>query len=373
LKRINYITNFALDDSNGGWNGLSHQIYHGLCRHFDVNYVGPINPGYDRAAQVASKLHRMADLPEKFHFFSESRLGKIAREVSRRIDPTADFDFYHGATPWIAYECPRPYGCFIDANFQSYMAIYQKPERFLQSNLQRIYAGEASWLTKAAHVFCGSQWAANRTVNEYAIPDDNFRVVWVGGCAEIPQRIAIPSGMNFLFISLLFSIKGGHLCAEAFNRVRQQYPEAILTIIGQRPPPEVLAMPGVHYAGFFRKTNPADARRFAELLASAYALLHPTSMDTNPLVLIEAGYHGCPSITSRAFGIPELVEDGITGHLIDPPLSVDALASKMLALSRDQTRYARMRQAVREMTTSKLTWEAVAQRIAGHIGNHLPA
>lgn len=367
MKRINYITNFAVDDSSGGWNGLSHHVYHGLRRHFDVNYVGPINPGYDKLGQVVSKVRRMANLPGKFHFFSERRLGQIAREVSRGIDPTADFDFYHGATPWIAYDCPRPYGCFIDESFESYLAICQKPEHFLQSDLQRIYAGEAAWLQKAAHVFCGSRWAAGRAVDAYAIPDDNFRVVLVGGCADIPPQVTMPSGMNFLFISVNFVIKGGYLCAEAFQRVRQEFPEATLTFVGQCPPPEVLAMPGIRYAGFLRKTDADEGRRFAELLASAFALIHPTMMDANPLVLIEAGYHGCPSITTRAFGIPDLVDDGITGYLIDPPLSVEAFVAKMLVLCRDRSLYTGMRRAVREMTTTKLTWEAVAQRIAGHI------
>ena len=367
MQRINFITNFAPDDSNGGWNGVSYELYQGLSRYFDVNYVGPINPGYDKIGKTVSKLRRLAKLQGKFHFFSKRRLGQIADEVACSIDPTADFDFYHGATPWIAYDCPRPYGCFIDESFESYLAICQKPEHFLQSDLQRIYDGEAAWMKKAAHVFCGSNWAVDRAVQVYSIPNDNFRAVLVGGCADIPPQVTMPSGMNFLFISVNFIIKGGHLCAEAFQRVRQEFPEATLTFIGQCPPPEVLAMPGVHYAGFLRKTDPDEGRRFAELLSAGFALIHPTMMDANPLVLIEAGYHGCPSITTRAFGIPDLVDDGVTGYLIDPPLSVDAFVDKMLMLCRDRDLYTGMRQATREMTTTKLTWDAVTRRIADHI------
>jgi glycosyltransferase involved in cell wall biosynthesis len=255
----------------------------------------------------------------------------------------------------------------MDASFQTYLEVYQNPAQFLENDVRRICDREAGWLAKATHVFCGSQWARNRTVRNYGISGDNFQVVWVGGCAEIPARVETPTTMNFLFISLNFVKKGGHLCAEAFQKVREKYPEATLTFVGQRPPPEVLALFGVRYAGFLRKTKPEEAGRFEELLASAFALIHPTTMDTMGMVLIEAGYHGCPAITTRNFGIPELVEDGTSGFLIDPPLTAEAFASKMLLLCDDRKRYVQMREAARKITTTKLSWEAVVQRITNWI------
>jgi hypothetical protein len=313
-------------------------------------------------------MRRMSGLRGKFHFFSERRLGRVAAEVDRRVDPAADFDFYHGLTPWIGYACPRPYGVYMDVSFQSYLEIYLNPAQFVKTDVRRICNREANWLAKATHVFCGSQWAANCTIREYGIPSDNFHVVWVGGCAGIPAQVETPTRMNFLFISLNFIKKGGHLCAEAFRKVRMEYPEATLTFIGQRPPSKVLALPGVRYAGLLRKTKPQETIRFEELLASAFALIHPTTMDTNPMVLIEAGYHGCPAVTTRAFGIQELVEDGISGFLIDPPLTAGAFASKMMLMCEDRGRYSKMRESARKITTTKLTWEAVADRISSHIG-----
>jgi glycosyltransferase involved in cell wall biosynthesis len=367
MKRINFITNCSLDNISGGWNGISFRLYESLRRHFEVNYVGSINPRADWPSKLVSKLRRMSGLRGKFHFFSERRLQRIAAEVERRVDPSADFDFYHGLTPWIGYACPRPYGVYMDANFQTYLEIYLNRTQFVSTDVQRICNHEAKWLAKTTHIFCGSQWARNRTVSEYGILEHNFRVVWVGGCAAIPARLQVPTTINFLFISLNFVKKGGYLCADAYQYVRRKYPEATLTFIGQCPPREVLALPGVVYAGFLRKTEPQEAKRFEELLASAFALIHPTTMDANPLVLIEAGYYGCPTITTHDFGIPELVEDGVSGFLIDPPLTAGAFASKMLLLCEDRARYSKMRESARELTTTKLTWEAVARRICDHI------
>ena len=44
----------------------------------------------------------------------------------------------------------------------------------------------------------------------------------------------------------------------------------------------------------------------------------PTMNDTFPLTILEAMQHGLPVIASRKGAIPEMIEDGKTGLLIDP-------------------------------------------------------
>jgi glycosyltransferase involved in cell wall biosynthesis len=63
------------------------------------------------------------------------------------------------------------------------------------------------------------------------------------------------------------------------------------------------------------------------------------------MVIIEAGFYGCPAIASRAFAIPELLEHGRTGLLLDKPSSVDAVAEAMLWLIEHSEEYRAMRQA----------------------------
>ena len=173
--------------------------------------------------------------------------------------------------------------------------------------------------------------------------------------------------MNFLFISTDFIKKGGQLCATAFQLVRAKYPEATLTIVGSSPPSGVLGLPGVSYTGYLRKTIPSEAKQFEDILSSAFALIHPTTMDTMGMVLIEAGYHGCPVVTTKSFGIPELVQNDVSGFLIEPPLKAEAFAAKMLKLCRDRELYTRMRQTARNFAVTNLNWESVVQRIVSRI------
>ncbi|HAF25559.1 MAG TPA: hypothetical protein DCK93_22065 [Blastocatellia bacterium] len=362
--RINFITNLDLKDTSGGWTGINQQLFLNLSEHFEINYAGPISPPIDYRAKFVSKLNRIAGRQGTFHFFSRRRLLRIADEILGLADPSADYDFFHGQTPWIEYQSPRPYGVYIDACFSTYMDIYHTRSRFLESDIKRICDLESRWLSNARNVFFGSKWAMEETLRIYSIPKLRCQVVGIAGNVPIPKKDGYSNELNFLFIALDFERKGGRLCLEAFNRLRQEFPRAKLIILGEKPPRDVLATPHVSYGGYLRKTIAAEFKLLQEFLMQAFALIHPTSMDTMGMVLIEAGYFGCPAIAPRSFGIPELVRDGITGLLVEPPPSIEAIAECMLWLCRNPDSYFAMRKAVKEHASTVLTWNAVVNRIA---------
>jgi glycosyltransferase involved in cell wall biosynthesis len=73
--------------------------------------------------------------------------------------------------------------------------------------------------------------------------------------------------------------------------------------------------------------GPLTAERKQELLARASCLLHPTlAPETSSLVAMEALAAGTPVIAYRSGALPEIVEDGRTGFLVD---SVDAMVAAM--------------------------------------------
>jgi glycosyltransferase involved in cell wall biosynthesis len=365
--RVNFISNLDLGETSGGWSGINAAIYRQLAERFDTRFVGPINPASDYPAKLISKLRRLRGGKGAFHFFSERRLQKVSELVKQGADRTADCDFFHGATPWVMYEPRRPYFLYLDTCFSTYMNVYHDRSEFLSNDLQRICNLEAKWLEGAAQVFFGTNWALKQTVFDYHIPQMNLCSVGAGGSMTHPDRDMYQGGLNFLFIALDFARKGGRLCAEAFTRVHKEFPAACLSIVGQPPPPEILDLPGISYEGFLRKSVPAELRKLESLYATSFALVHPTSSDIQPLVISEAGYFGCPSIAAKSFGIPELIMDGVTGFLIDTPLTAAAFADRMLELATDQARYVKMRKAVRNHTTTNLTWSTVGNRIVNEM------
>lgn len=84
-----------------------------------------------------------------------------------------------------------------------------------------------------------------------------------------------------------------------------------------------------------------DAARVPELLASAHVLLAPSVVardgdrESGVIVLKEAGAARLPAIGTRHGGIPEIIDDGVTGFLV-PERDAAALADKLILLSSDR-------------------------------------
>jgi glycosyltransferase involved in cell wall biosynthesis len=79
------------------------------------------------------------------------------------------------------------------------------------------------------------------------------------------------------------------------------------------------------------------------------------------LALLEAMASGTPVIASRVGGVPEIVEDGVTGFLV-PPGDVFALRDRLAQVVGDPRLAQRLGRRAREVVCERFTWQAVAQR-----------
>lgn len=68
---------------------------------------------------------------------------------------------------------------------------------------------------------------------------------------------------------------------------------------------------------------------------SSDVLCHPTRYDTAPVVILEAMATGLPVVSTRHSGIPSMVDDGVTGLLVEPG-NPTALADALLRLAQDK-------------------------------------
>jgi glycosyltransferase involved in cell wall biosynthesis len=362
--RIDFVSNLPLSQISGGWSGISAAVYSQLCGTAECRFVGPISPPNDLRAKALSKALRLCGAAGSYHFFSERRLQWIANQVAESIDHDADMWFFHGQTPWIRSRMERPFATYVDAPFPTYLRVFLRGQRFRQADIDRISDVEATWLSRAEAVCFGSTWALNETVEAYRLSRSNMHVIGVGGSVTPPAHDMHDGSKRFVFISLDFAGKGGLVCWRAFQRVHRIHRDARLIIIGQRPPDRVLRSDGVEYIGRLNKSNPADLQRFREVLASAFAIVHPTRMDTMGMVLLESAYFGCPAIAPRSFGIPELVRDGHTGFLVDPDADAESYAERMMQMCDESTTYASMRRNARAFALHSHTWDAVGGRLA---------
>jgi glycosyltransferase involved in cell wall biosynthesis len=82
------------------------------------------------------------------------------------------------------------------------------------------------------------------------------------------------------------------------------------------------------------------------VLRAAHIVAHPTLNDGRSVSVLEAMAWGRPVVASRTGGLPELIEDGVSGLLV-PPADPRALAGALRTLTLDAERRRRMGQAAR--------------------------
>lgn len=109
----------------------------------------------------------------------------------------------------------------------------------------------------------------------------------------------------------------------------------------------------VHFLGKQEHVN--------ELLPLADLMLMPSQMESFGLAALEAMACKVPSIATRVGGVPELVEDGVTGLLFSPG-DVDAMARAALELLSDRERLKTMRDAARRAAQKQFCSSLVVPR-----------
>ena len=100
-----------------------------------------------------------------------------------------------------------------------------------------------------------------------------------------------------------------------------------------------------------------------ELLSGWDLLAMPSFDEGFPLSALEAMAAGLPVLASRVGGLPEIVEDGVTGNLI-PPGDIEALVLHLVELANDRMRLSKMGAAGRKRVQEKFTEEAMASHMA---------
>jgi glycosyltransferase involved in cell wall biosynthesis len=147
-------------------------------------------------------------------------------------------------------------------------------------------------------------------------------------------------------ISVLRDGKGHDIAFDAVAHLRERHPGLRLLVVGDGPARrsiEALAQPlgdAVVFAGFRGDV--------VDILAASDALLLPTRMDAFPTSLLEAASVGLPVVATAVGGIPEIVDDGRTGLLIDSPPTSAAIGRAVGRLLDDPALRRRLGSAARE-------------------------
>jgi glycosyltransferase involved in cell wall biosynthesis len=141
-----------------------------------------------------------------------------------------------------------------------------------------------------------------------------------------------------LFAGSLIPEKGIEILLRAFAKVRDELPSAQLRIAGYATSAYEQTLRSL--TADLRITDQVTFCGYLEVdslikeFAAATALVLPSFMDTAPNAVAEAQVAGLPVVATRVGGIPEMIEDNVTGLLVEP-YSVESLICGILRLLSD--------------------------------------
>ena len=203
-----------------------------------------------------------------------------------------------------------------------------------------------------------SRAVAEETVRVEHLPDDRVRVLR-NGVPPSDMQAARPNSLMIGNVANFRPLKGQVHLVEALARVRLTVPNAKVVIAGRsagelEPAIDSLGLRGlVTFTGELSDTSP--------IYRSLAVYAHPSYTEGLSCAVLEAMAHGIPVVASRVGGLPEAVEDGVTGYLVDPGDS-GSLAAAIEELLLDVPKRRRMGEAGRVRLSEEFSLQQLIAR-----------
>jgi len=226
--------------------------------------------------------------------------------------------------------------------------------------------------------FCRSQIMMYTPVDRW----NRLHIVHCGvDPTEYHPRRHVGRGSRLLFTGRLSEMKGIPILLNAIAALKESWPDLVLELAGDGPDRELIEaeIARLGIGQHVRLLGYQSSEQVRELLRHTDVFVLPSFAEGVPVVLMEAMASGVPVVATRIAGVPELVDDGVSG-LLTPPGDSTALVRAIDRLLADGTlreRLARAGRAVIERefdTRTETAWLRTIMRkaLAGDIAPMRP-
>ena len=247
--------------------------------------------------------------------------------------------------------------------------------RFFAAAEGRAPARGRSWLEarsvrRADALVAVSAYAARRTSELLDLGGRPITVIPNAVDVEAfrPDDVTAAPG-SVLFVGTVCEKKGVRQLVEAFPVIAAAVPAARLTVVGrdQADPTtgesfteRLRASVPAELADRVAFVGPVDHDRVAEMLAAAEVCALPSHMEAQGLVWVEVMAAGRPLVASTAGPGPEVVEDGVSGLLVDPR-DPAAIATAVIDLLTDPGCRARLAAGARARAVERFSIDELVE------------
>ena len=154
---------------------------------------------------------------------------------------------------------------------------------------------------------------------------------------EMRASVEVPAGAPLLtIIARLTEQKGHRILLDALARTDLAH--AYLLVVGDGPLRDVLERQAANLGLSARVRFLGVRRDLGNILAATDVFVMPSFWEGLPLAMVLAMGAGLPVVATRVAGIPEVVQDGVTGLLVPPGDSGELGAALSRVVNGDTTR-----------------------------------
>ena len=367
------------------WNLANHLVEQGHTIHIITR------GGMERFSKVMINritLWRPRFLPiYPFHVhFHQLFVDKLVRELEDEVDL---FHIHSPLSPLVSTK--RPVMLTVHSAIRS--DAKQTPIRDMESLLLQLQAPvsvglEKKHLRQADSVNVVAPHVADN-LRAYPTCPPNIDVTWNGVDTDLFSQATLQSPSNagnagdigdagdageqrkqsVLSVGRLVPGKGWEDFLEAAAVVHSQNPEVVFKIAGDGPLrgklEKKIAQSGlgdvVQMLGHVGGSDEGGRQALAALYRQATIYAMPSHYEGLPTVLLEAMASGCPIVSTRVGGVPNIVEEGKSGLLVEPH-QPKSMARAINSLLSDKERRSQLGEAARKIAESRFSWAAISSR-----------
>lgn len=287
----------------------------------------------------------------------------LTRTLRRELRASPyEFDLALQVHGWVAGQ-PRPYALYVDQT--RLMAQRGWPEwlPLPERERTRVLELERAMYAQASCLLVMGEPARASLIADYGVSPERVTVVGGGLMFDaLPDPPAAPTAEPVItFVGREFERKGGDCLLAAFAHVREAIPEARLELVGVSAA-DALGRAGPA-AGIRCHGKVSGRAPMSALYRGSRAFCMPSRYEPYGFALIEAMAHGVPCVGTTVQSIPEILDHGRAGLLVEPG-DARGLAAALLRLLRDDELARGLGEAGRRRVAAELTWRQVAARAA---------
>lgn len=221
------------------------------------------------------------------------------------------------------------------------------------------------------HVIANCESVRDRLL-ETGMPPDHVTLIhegieverWSGAVADrvvARRRLGLPEDAQVVSCAAtLRPRKGQRVLIDAFAGIATRFPKAVLVLAGTGSDAGHLAHRARRVGYSERILLPGPIRPIYDLHAASDVSVMASYHEGLSNACLEASAAGVPLVVSAVGGLPELVDDGVTGYVV-PAGDSDRLGDRIGALLGDDDARARAGRAGQERTCARFTAERMAR------------